>query len=166
MPKGKKDSDRTPSESRFDTPSLDLDGPESTSRQNESSTRREADTSKTRHNEESKSRSVESSTSDGGAEQDAQAPSRLQQQLAVLMDEVDLPAAPRQLSEKTNAHISTDTDQRLRQAASVLEQRYGKGFSKSLLVDYALRAMLRDLREEADDSQIARILDQLFADGE
>jgi hypothetical protein len=79
------------------------------------------------------------------------------------MGTVDLPAAPKRLSEKTNAHISSDTDQRLRQAASVLEQRYGKGFSKSLLVDYALRVMLRDLREQADDSQIAQVLDQLFA---
>jgi hypothetical protein len=80
----------------------------------------------------------------------------------VLMESVDLPADAPRMTEKTNAHISGDADDRLREAVRVLETRYGKGFSKSLLVEYILRGALWDLRENAEDSQIVRVLDRIF----
>jgi len=78
------------------------------------------------------------------------------------MEGVELPADPPRMTEKTNAHISADADERLREAVRVLEMRYGKGFSKSLLVEYVLRGALWDLHENADDSQIVRVLDRVF----
>lgn len=80
----------------------------------------------------------------------------------MLMEEVDIPGESPRMTEKTNAHISADTDGRLREAVRVLEMRYGKGFSKSLFVDYILRGALWDLRERAEESQIVRVLDRIF----
>ena len=80
----------------------------------------------------------------------------------MLMEDIDIPGQSPRMTEKTNAHISKDTDSRLREAVRVLEMRYGKGFSKSLLVDYILRGALWDLRERSEESQIVRVLDRVF----
>jgi len=182
MPKSKKPSDQR---LREPLPSLDDDVENSPSEQVETSTNQQSDssvsrvvgtssqqdvdTSTSRQNEKS-TQQTEDKAADGGstdASREAKAkgnaaPSRLRQQLQVLMEDVDLPVDAPRMTEKTNAHISDDADQRLREAVRVLEMRYGKGFSKSLLVEYILREALWDLYENADDSQIVRILDRVF----
>jgi hypothetical protein len=88
--------------------------------------------------------------------------SALEQQLEVLMSGPDRPYAETkpELPERTHGYVSDEVDQSLEQAASVLRNRYGKGFSKSLVVDYALRVALWDLRENADGSRLVQWLDQ------
>jgi hypothetical protein len=181
MPKSKKPGDQR---LREPLPALDDDIDDSTSDQDDSSTNRQTDNPTPRGHETSVNRNVDTSTSEQGdsstpppeseppvseradnEDGDAQADepsSRLRQQLGVLMDEVDLPADAPRMTEKTNAHISRTADDRLREAVRVLEMRYGKGFSKSLLVEYILRGALWDLREHAEDSQIVRVLDRIF----
>lgn len=181
MPKSKKPGDQR---LREPLPALDDDVEESTSDQDDSSTSRQNEPATNRETGSSTSRVVDTSTSqqsDSSTESPASDPpvteetaegdgraggeapaSRLQQQLTVLMEGVDLPADAPRMTEKTNAHISGDADERLREAVRVLENRYGKGFSKSLLVEYILRGALWDLRENAEDSQIVRVLDRIF----
>jgi hypothetical protein len=179
MPKSKKPGDQR---LREPLPALDDDIEESTSDQDDSSTSRQNDVSTDRTAESSTHEAVDTSTSrqsDSSTQSPASDPpitdtaeeetgpadaptSRLRQQLMVLMENVDLPAEAPRMTEKTNAHISGDADDRLREAVRVLETRYGKGFSKSLLVEYILRGALWDLRENAEDSQIVRVLDRIF----
>jgi hypothetical protein len=179
MPKSKKPGDQR---LREPLPALDDDVEESTSDQDDSSTSRQNDVSTDRAADSSTHEAVDTSTS-RQSESSTQSPasdppvtdtaeeetepadaptSRLRQQLMVLMESVDLPADAPRMTEKTNAHISGDADDRLREAVRVLETRYGKGFSKSLLVEYILRGALWDLRENAEDSQIVRVLDRIF----
>jgi hypothetical protein len=179
MPKSKKPGDQR---LREPLPALDDDVEESTSDQDDSSTSRQNDASTDRTADSSTHEEVDTSTSrqsDSSTQSPASDPpvtdpaeeetepadaptSRLRQQLMVLMENVDLPAEAPRMTEKTNAHISGDADDRLREAVRVLETRYGKGFSKSLLVEYILRGALWDLRENAEDSQIVRVLDRIF----
>lgn len=189
MPKSKKPGDQR---LREPLPSLDDEVDESTSREEDKSASREPgkttarqddtstkdiiDNSTGRQDDLSTSRSEEPSTETAAddepgppeaanGEEGGAAPTRLQKQLELLMEGVELPAEPPRMTEKTNAHISSETDERLREAVRVLEMRYGKGFSKSLLVEYVLRGALWDLHENADNSQIVRVLDRVFDRG-
>jgi len=185
MPKSKKPGDQR---LREPLPSLDDEVEESAPNEVETSTNQNIDSPKDRKNDTSSSEEVDVSMSrqddtstdqptsnsgrqvgtdarteaDGPPKEETPPASRLQQQLQVLMEEVGLPADAPRMTEKTNAHISGDADERLREAVRVLETRYGKGFSKSLLVEYILRGALWDLRENAEDSQIVRVLDRIF----
>lgn len=158
MPKSKKPSDqrlREPLPSLEEKVDTSKDNQSETSiRQNtESSTNRQDDTPKTRDSDKVK-----------GLSDDAEAgPSQLQKQMQMLMEDVDIPGQPPRMTEKTNAHISKDADNRLREAVRILEMRYGKRFSKSLLVEYVLRGALWDLQEHSEKSQIIRVLDQVFS---
>jgi hypothetical protein len=88
--------------------------------------------------------------------------SELERQLEVLMSGPARPYADAKpdLPERTHGYVSSEVDRSLEQAASVLKNRYGKGFSKSLVVDYALRVALWDLRENAEESRLVEWLDR------
>lgn len=91
--------------------------------------------------------------------------SALAQQLDVLMDGPDAPyahSAP-DLPARSNGYLSKEVERALQQAVSVLKNRYSK-VSKSLLMDYAIRAVLWDLRENAEDSQMVEWLDTVLGD--
>lgn len=59
-------------------------------------------------------------------------------------------------------HVRADLNQRLEKAVAVLETRYTKGLSKSLLIEFALRQMLLDLQEQDEGSALVRWLDSIL----
>lgn len=99
----------------------------------------------------------EDKTSDPGTDA-----SRLKKQLDVLMDGPDAPYAPTKptLDARSNGYLSSDVERALQQATSVLKNRYGT-VSKSLIMDYAIRLVLWELRENAEGSQIAQWLEKV-----
>lgn len=54
----------------------------------------------------------------------------------------------------------------LRGVVNALKNRYGKDFSKSLVMDFALRAVLLDAHREAEASQLVQWLDAVLAEDE
>ena len=88
--------------------------------------------------------------------------SSLAKQLEVLMEG---PAAPYgeelpDLGARANGYLSEDVERALQQAASVLKNSF-EGVSKSLIMNYAIRLTLWDLRENADASQLVKWLKEV-----
>jgi hypothetical protein len=143
MPQQKKESDDRPQEDGpFSMPDIDR----STSRPTDSSTRSSGEESTSRNVEESKEEPDEKS--------------KLKQHMDLV---VESPASPIEskpsMSVKPNCYVSEDVEETLRKVVNVLETRYGKDFSKSLVVDYALRTVLLDAFHNAEESQLVRWLD-------
>lgn len=87
--------------------------------------------------------------------------SMLRQRLDVMVEDIDVSAGRPSLDARVNSHCSSAADETLRALANVLSTRYeGKQFSKSLVVDYALRVILRDVVENAEESQLVQWLDR------
>lgn len=89
--------------------------------------------------------------------------SALAEKLDVLMDGPGAPYASDvpDLSARSNGYLSSEVEAALQQAASVLKNRYSKA-SKSLIMDYAIRLILWDLRKNAGDSNLVRWLDEVL----
>lgn len=89
--------------------------------------------------------------------------SALAEKLDVLMNgpEAPYPSDVPDLPARSNGYLSSEVETALQQAASVLKNRYSKA-SKSLIMDYAIRLILWDLRNNADDSKLVRWLDEVL----
>ena len=88
--------------------------------------------------------------------------STLARQLEVLMEGPDAPfgeEAPK-LDARANGYLSSEVERSLQQATSVLKNQF-EGVSKSLLMNYAIRVALWDLRENADNSQLVKWLEEV-----
>lgn len=99
--------------------------------------------------------------STGDGDDESANPTRLQQQLDFLMEEITMRYEASKLTERTHGRVSKEMEARLSEAVRILEGRYGKSFSKSLLMEYILRIALLDLRENAEESEIVRVLDRV-----
>lgn len=88
--------------------------------------------------------------------------STLARQLEVLMEGPDEPFRKEtpKLDARANGYLSSDVERALQQATSVLKNQFD-GVSKSLLMNYAIRVALWDLRENADESQLVRWLENV-----
>jgi len=88
--------------------------------------------------------------------------STLARQLEVLMEGPEEPFSEElpKLDARANGYLSSDVERALQQATSVLKNQF-EGVSKSLLMNYAIRVALWDLRENADESQLVRWLEEV-----
>lgn len=88
--------------------------------------------------------------------------SMLAQQLAVLMEgpRTPHPSTAPDLKARANGYLSEDVERALQQATAVLKNSHGK-VSKSMIIDYAIRVLLWDLKENAEDSQLVQWLEEL-----
>jgi hypothetical protein len=64
------------------------------------------------------------------------------------------------LDARANGYLSSEVERSLQQATSVLKNQF-EGVSKSLLMNYAIRVALWDLRENADNSQLVKWLEEV-----
>jgi len=145
MPKQKKDTDERPG-GPFSIPDV-------TDNEDDMSTSRRSDESTSGNDDVGKGRSDKKS---------AEA-SKLRQHLELVVDDpVPMLMEKPDLASKPNGYVSEEVDEMLRGVVNVLETRYGKDFSKSLVMDYALRAVLLDARKEAEESQLVRWLDTVL----
>ena len=157
MPKQKKDTDERPQdEGPFNLPNVDepssAEADTPTGKQGDTSTGKKDDTSQT-----------DTSQQDDMSTEEPDEVSKLKQHLELVVEEaVALRNEKPSLSTKPNAYISEEVDQALRRTVNVLEARYGKGFSKSIVLDYARRMVLHDAFERAEESQLVRWLDQVL----
>lgn len=146
MPKQKKDTDERP-DSPLNLPDVGGTGDMSTSRDN--------DTSEDSHGDES----------EGQHDGQSMEVSKLKQHLELV---IDRPAPMRSekpdLSVKPNGYVSEEVDEMLRGVVNALENRYGRNFSKSLVMDFALRAVLLDAHREGETSQLVRWLDAVLGE--
>ncbi len=119
------------------------------------STNREDDTSEDSYGDVSESQHDDESTET----------SKLKQHLELVIDQ---PASMRSekpdLSVKPNGYVSEEVDEMLRGVVNALENRYGKNFSKSLVMDFALRAVLLDAHREGETSQLVQWLDAVLGE--
>jgi len=93
---------------------------------------------------------------------DEESDDELLRQLSVLIEEpIELPERKPELPRKANAYLSEFADDKLDLAAAILKHRYTSGFSKSLVIDYAIRIALRDLMENGKSSALVRWLDRI-----
>jgi len=145
MPKQKKDTDKRPG-GPFSIPDVtDNEDDMSTSRRSDESTSRNDDVGEGQNDE----RSAEVS--------------KLRQHLELVVDDpAQMLTEKPDLTSKPNGYVSEEVDEMLRGVVNVLETRYGKDFSKSLVMDYALRAVLLDVHREAEESQLVRWLDTVL----
>jgi hypothetical protein len=146
MPKQKKDTDERP-ESPLNLP--DVGG------SRDMSTNREDDTSEDSYGD----------VSEGQHDDESTETSKLKQHLELVIDQ---PASMRSekpdLSVKPNGYVSEEVDEMLRGVVNALENRYGKNFSKSLVMDFALRAVLLDAHREGETSQLVQWLDAVLGE--
>lgn len=86
----------------------------------------------------------------------------LAQQLDVLMEGPDTPYENKfpELGARANGYLNDEVERALQQATSVLKNQFD-GVSKSLLMNYAIRVALWDLRENADESQLVKWLQEV-----
>ena len=71
-----------------------------------------------------------------------------------------MPSSPPQLNARANGYLSEDVEQALQQATAVLKNNHSN-VSKSLILDHAVRLLLWDLKESADDSRLVQWLNNL-----
>lgn len=103
--------------------------------------------------------------SEGQHDDESTETSKLKQHLELVIDQ---PASMRSekpdLSVKPNGYVSEEVDEMLRGVVNALENRYGKNFSKSLVMDFALRAVLLDAHREGETSQLVQWLDAVLSE--
>jgi hypothetical protein len=95
----------------------------------------------------------------------AVSPSVLARQIEVLMNGPDAPFAEDfpELKARANGYLSQEVEGALQQATAVLKNHHD-GVSKSLLIDYAIRLALWELRQNAEESQLVKWLDEVGGD--
>lgn len=91
----------------------------------------------------------------------------LARQIEVLMEGPDAPYEDErpELGARANGYLNSGVERALQQATSVLKNQFD-GVSKSLLMNYAIRVALWDLRENADQSQLVKWLREVDRDAE
>lgn len=91
----------------------------------------------------------------------------LARQIEVLMEGPDAPYEEElpDLGARANGYLNSGVERALQQATSVLKNQFD-GVSKSLLMNYAIRVALWDLRENADQSHLVKWLRAVDRDAE
>lgn len=74
----------------------------------------------------------------------------------------EIPEPDPDLQPEVVGHVRADLNRQLEKAVAVLETRYAKGLSKSLLIEFALRRMLLDLQEQDEGSALVQWLDSVL----
>jgi hypothetical protein len=166
---GKRDPDEMPDDALDDLWGTLDEEVESLSRQDDTNTSRQDDVSAGRQDDMPTS---EPESSGGGGEsagtaasEDSRpqgaAQSHLQQHIDLVVDELSGPSAEKPaLDAKANGYVSKEVDRVLRQVVSVLQTRYRGQFSKSLILDFAVRVVLMDVKKRGDESELVRWLDR------
>jgi len=99
-----------------------------------------------------------SSDASGGS-----AVSSLEKELALAMAAPsDIPEPVPELQPTAVGHVRADLANQLENAVSVLATRYASGFSRSLVLEYALQRTLLRLRREGEDSALVQWLDSVL----
>jgi hypothetical protein len=89
--------------------------------------------------------------------------SSLSQELALSMaDPSDIPRPDPDLQPTPVGHVRADLDKQLEKAVSVLASRYDTDLSRSLILEFALRRTIVQLREQGDESPLVQWLDSLL----
>lgn len=93
--------------------------------------------------------------------------SSLAKQLEVLMEGPATPYGEElpDLGARANGYLDRDVERALQQATSVLKNRF-EGVSKSLIMNYAIRLALWDLRENAEASALVKWLKEVNDEGD
>jgi len=87
----------------------------------------------------------------------------LDEKLALSVAEpTDIPEPDPDLQPTPVGHVRADLDKQLEKALSVLATRYASEFSRSLVLEYALRRVLLSLRQDGADSALVRWLDSVL----
>lgn len=74
----------------------------------------------------------------------------------------DIPEPVPELQPTAVGHVRADLENQLQKAVSVLATRYASGFSRSLVLEYALQRTLLRLRREGEDSAVVQWLDSVL----
>lgn len=74
----------------------------------------------------------------------------------------DIPEPDPDLQPTPVGHVRADLDEQLEKAVSVLATRYASEFSRSLILEYALRRILLSLRQEGENSALVQWLDSVL----
>ncbi|MFB6232288.1 MAG: hypothetical protein ABEL04_14155 [Salinibacter sp.] len=77
-------------------------------------------------------------------------------------DPSGLPEPNPDLQPEVLGYVRAGLNKRVEEAVSVLDTRYGSGFSKSLLLDVALRQILTDLHTHGEDCTLVLWLDSIL----
>ena len=89
--------------------------------------------------------------------------SSLEKDLALAMAAPsDIPEPVPELQPTAVGHVRADLANQLENAVSVLATRYASGFSRSLVLEYALQRTLLRLRREGEDSTLVQWLDSVL----
>lgn len=87
----------------------------------------------------------------------------LQKKLSISMGfPSEIPEPNPDLQPEMVGHVRADLNRQLEKAVSVLNSRYVKGPSKSLLIEFALRRTLLDLQEQDEESALVQWLDSVL----
>lgn len=91
--------------------------------------------------------------------------STLAQKLEVFMEGPESPYGTDlpELQARANGYLSSEVEEALQQATSVLKNQFD-GVSKSLIMNYAIRLVLWELRENAEKSQLVEWLKEVAND--
>jgi len=91
--------------------------------------------------------------------------STLAQQLDVFMEGPESPYGTDlpKLQARANGYLSSEVEEALQQATSVLKNQFD-GVSKSLIMNYAIRLVLWELRENAEKSQLVEWIKEATKD--
>lgn len=89
--------------------------------------------------------------------------SSFDEKLALSMAEpTDIPEPDPDLQPTPVGQVRADLDKQLEKAVSVLATRYTSEFSRSLILEYALRRVLLSLRQEGENSALVQWLDSVL----
>lgn len=75
----------------------------------------------------------------------------------------DIPEPDPDLQPEIVGHVRADLNRHLEKAVSVLETRYARGISKSLVIEFALRRTLLDLQDRDEKSALVQWLDSVLS---
>ena len=90
---------------------------------------------------------------------DADSSSLIQELALVMTDPSDIPTPDPDLQPTPVGHVRADLDKQLEKAISVLASRYDTDLPRSLVLEFALRRTLVQVREQGDESPLVQWLD-------
>ncbi|MFB6248458.1 MAG: hypothetical protein ABEL97_07805 [Salinibacter sp.] len=149
-----KKSDRSEHESTISSlmpdVSLDDSGQDAAEEELEfSSSKEEQNYSSTNQHQEAKENVEGKGQKDGSSSTVRRGPSEKEERIAVLPDHRP------ELAQKLGPYVSNEVDEALEEAFLLLRRRFGSQVSKSLIVEAALRYVLRDCLQRGEESEVA-----------
>jgi len=87
--------------------------------------------------------------------------SQLRQRLDLFVDRrLEIPGQTSDTNRALSTYLSDDVERVFDQIHALLSCRYGRGYSKSIVVDLALRIILVDVQQNGEDSSLIQWLER------